>query len=36
MWWETDFSLLEWEIIDKQEKVTVIHVVMDQIGDINF
>ena len=29
VWWEPDFSLLEWEVIDKQEKASMIHVVMD-------
>jgi len=26
-WWEPSFSLLEWEVTDKQEKDRMIHVV---------
>lgn len=29
-WWESGFSPLEWEAIDKQEKARMIHVLMDQ------
>lgn len=31
-WWETDFSLLAWEVTDKQgEEARTIHVMMNEI-----